>query len=110
MIPLPELSSTTTPLRPVNGPRVTSTSSPCLQARLGLELARPRLWNRRLNTLDLVKIQFHRGIAAEDGDEDLHLLLVRVHFLDGAGEFRKWAGRDPDDLALLPGRLRLHGA
>src|SRR2546422_8041158 len=50
--------------------------------------------------LDLQEVQLHRRLAAEDGDEDLHLVPFRVHLVDHAVEVGKWPVGDADRLAL----------
>src|SRR5215211_659889 len=52
--------------------------------------------------LDLVEGQLDRGLAAEDGDQDLELLLVGVDLGDRAGQLGERAGGDGDGLADLP--------
>src|SRR4029450_12925718 len=64
----------------------------------------PWKWSELLN---LVKGQLDRGLAAEDGDQDLELLLVGVDLGDRAGQLGERARGDGDGLADLPLDLRL---
>src|SRR5215204_1683273 len=60
-----------------------------------------------LELLDLVERQLDRGLAAEDRDQDLELLLVGVDLGDRAGQLGEGALGDGDGLADLPLDLRL---
>src|ERR671932_290732 len=57
---------------------------------------------RSSELLNLVEGQLDRGLAAEDGDQDLELLLVGVDLGDRAGELGERARGDGDGLADLP--------
>src|SRR4029453_4932846 len=59
----------------------------------------PWKWSELLN---LVKGQLDRGLAAEDGDQDLELLLVGVDLGDRAGRLGERPRGDGDGLAALP--------
>src|SRR6266511_4309261 len=61
-------------------------------------------WSERL---DLVEGELDRGLAAEDRDQHLELLLVGVDLGDRAGELRERAGGHGDRLADLPFDPRL---
>src|SRR3954469_21056998 len=50
---------------------------------------------------DLGERQLDRRLAAEDGDEDLELLLLRVDLVDGGRQRRERAVHDGDALADL---------
>src|SRR5215212_3156153 len=60
-----------------------------------------------LELLDLVEGELDRGLAAEDRDQDLELLLVGVDLGDRAGQLGEGALGDGDGLADLPLDLRL---
>src|SRR5829696_4620200 len=56
----------------------------------------------QLQLLHLVEGQLDRGLTAEDGDQDLELLLVGVDLGDRAGQLGERARGDGDGLADLP--------
>src|SRR5678815_1059008 len=60
-----------------------------------------------LRLLYLGEVELDRRGAPEDRDQDLHLLLVRLHFLDGGREAGERAVDDADGVALLEHHLRL---
>src|SRR5919201_4512210 len=60
-----------------------------------------------LELLDLVERHLHRGLAAEDRDQHLELLLVGVDLGDRAREMGEGALGDGDRLADLPLDARL---
>src|SRR5436190_3905339 len=63
-----------------------------------------------LDSFDLVEVEFDGGVTAEDGDQHLHLLLVRVHLFHGTGEVGERPRRHAHHVAALPGRFRLPAA
>ncbi|EEN72622.1 hypothetical protein HMPREF0345_0456 [Enterococcus faecalis ATCC 29200] len=46
------------------------------------------------DALDLRRGQLHRGLAAEDGHQALHLAGLRVNLGDGGGHGSQRAGQD----------------
>src|SRR5215218_8703621 len=65
----------------------------------GMGVSSPSKW---LQLLNLVERQLDRGLAAEDRDQHLELLLVGVDLGDRAGQLGERAGGDGDGLADLP--------
>src|SRR5215207_3634112 len=65
----------------------------------GMGVSSPSEW---LQLLNLVERQLDRGLAAEDRDQHLELLLVGVDLGDRAGQLGERAGGDGDGLADLP--------
>src|SRR5215203_1155671 len=65
----------------------------------GAGVSSPSEW---LQLLDLVERELDRGLAAEDRDQHLELLLVGVDLGDRAGQLGERAGGDGDRLADLP--------
>src|SRR5688572_15069229 len=63
-----------------------------------------------LDFLDLVEVELDRRVPAEDRDQHLHLLLVRVDLFDGAVEVGERAGVHADHVALAPGGRHPHPA
>src|SRR5688500_3237760 len=60
-----------------------------------------------LRLFHLREVELDRGRPAEDGDQDAHLLLVRLDLLDRGREVRERTVDDPDAVALLEDHLRL---
>src|SRR5256885_1424723 len=60
-----------------------------------------------LRLLHLHEIELHRGRATEDGDEHPHAPLVRIHFLDRAGEVGEGAVDHAHVVTFLELDLRL---
>src|SRR5207342_2123105 len=59
----------------------------------GIGVVTPSEWSE---LLDLVERELDRGLAAEDRDQDLELLLVGVDLGDRAGQLGEGAGGDGD--------------